>query len=308
MRNSIARIDEIRSFNRFYTQHVGALNEGLLNSEFTLTEMRILYELYAGKGLSAAVLRKDLLLDAAYLSRILKRFENKGLIETVPSDKDARKKILSLTKLGGTTILPFIQSSRLEVDAVLSEVSEQDQQELVRAIRTITTILENEESIEKKPIHIRSHRSGDIGWIIHSHGKLYAEEYGFDESFEALVAHIAGDFLENHDPKTEHCWIAERDGAILGSIFLVRKDEKVAKLRMLYVSAAARGEGVGRQLIGECLNFARQSGYEKMTLWTNDILKAAIKLYIEAGFELVDEEKHFSFGQELIGQTWDLKL
>jgi DNA-binding MarR family transcriptional regulator/GNAT superfamily N-acetyltransferase len=308
MRNSLSRIDEIRRFNRFYTRHVGALNEGLLNSKYTLTEMRILYELFANEGLSAATLRKDLLLDAAYLSRILKKFDSRGLIETVPSKNDGRKKILSLSNLGIATILPFIKSSRQEVDAVLSNISEQDQQILVQCMRTILAILDTKEPAEIKPFHIRSHLRGDIGWIIHAHGKLYAEEYGFDETFEALVAHIAGDFLENHDPKKEHCWIAERDAAILGSIFLVRKDDDVAKLRLLYVSAEARGQGVGRQLINECLNFARQAKYKKVTLWTNDILTAAIKLYIDAGFEMVDEEKHFSFGQELVGQTWDLKL
>ncbi|MEH6545876.1 MAG: helix-turn-helix domain-containing GNAT family N-acetyltransferase [Sneathiella sp.] len=307
MKNSISDIDAIRHFNRFYTRHVGALNESLLNSDFTLTEMRILYELYAGESLTAAMLKKDLSLDAAYLSRIIKKFKTKKLITTKPSTLDRRKTILSLTNLGRATFIPFLKSSQQEVDTILSGLSDQQRKELLRSMRSILTIL-GDETVAPNVFHIRSHRPGDIGWIIHSHGKLYAEEYDFDATFEAMVAQIAGSFLEKHDPKTEHCWIAERDGQILGSIFLVRKDADTAKLRMLYVSADARGDGVGRQLVSTCLSFARQAGYKKVTLWTNDILTAAIKLYIDAGFQLAHEEIHLSFGQELTGQTWDLTL
>jgi len=307
MKNSIADIDTVRHFNRFYTRHVGALNESLLNSDFSLTEMRILYELYAGEELTAASLNKDLSLDPAYLSRIIKKFKIKGLIKTAPSALDRRKTILSLTNLGRATFIPFLKTSQKEVDSILSRLTDRQKKELLRSMRSILTLL-GDDTLAQNPVHIRSHQPGDIGWIIHSHGKLYAEEYEFDGTFEAMVAQIAGSFLENHDPKKEHCWIAERDGKILGSIFLVRKDDITAKLRMLYVSADARGDGVGRKLVSECLNFARQAGYKKVTLWTNDILTAAIKLYVEAGFQLVHEENHVSFGQDLTGQTWDLTL
>ncbi|USG62220.1 helix-turn-helix domain-containing GNAT family N-acetyltransferase [Sneathiella marina] len=307
MKNSLSDIDAIRHFNRFYTRHVGALNEGLLNSDFTLTEMRILYELYAGDNLTAASLNKDLSLDPAYLSRIIKKFKTKRLVKTAPNLSDRRKTILSLTNLGRATFIPFLKSSQKEVDTVLSRLTDPQKKELLRSMRSILSIL-GDDAPAPNPVLIRSHQPGDIGWIIHSHGKLYAEEYDFDGRFEAMVAQIAGNFLEDHNPDKEHCWVAEREGHILGSIFLVRKDDHTAKLRMLYVSAEARGEGVGRSLISECLNFARKAGYKKVTLWTNDILTAAIKLYIEAGFQLVHEEKHVSFGQELVGQTWDLTL
>lgn len=307
MKNSISDVDAVRHFNRFYTRHVGALNESLLSSDFSLTEMRILYELYAGENLTAATLNKDLSLDPAYLSRIIKKFKTKKLIKTAPSTLDRRKTILSLTNLGQATFIPFLKSSQKEVDAILSRLSEPQRNELLRSMKSILTIL-GDDTVTQNPFHIRSHQPGDIGWIIHSHGKLYAEEYDFDGTFEAMVAQIAGSFLENHDPEKEHCWVAERDGQILGSIFLVRKNDNTAKLRMLYVSADARGAGVGQALINKCLNHARQAGYRKVTLWTNDILTAAIKLYVDAGFKLVDEEEHVSFGRKLVGQTWDLTL
>ena len=301
------RIDAVRRFNRFYTKQVGALNEGLLKSPFSLTEMRILYELNAHDGLTAVDLVKSLSLDPAYLSRLLKRFKSAGLLKTARSEKDGRQWVLSMTDKGRDVFAPFIQASRDEVAAVLKPLSVPEQVKLLGAMETILTLL-GETDEKKEPFVIRSHRPGDIGWVIHRHGFLYAKEYGFDESFEALVAKVAGAFLENHDPKTEHCWIAERSGEILGSVFLVKKDNETAQLRLLYVEPSARGLGVGRKLIEECINFARHSRYKTITLWTNSILTAAIHLYEEAGFQLMEEEKHHSFGHDLVGQIWDLTL
>jgi DNA-binding MarR family transcriptional regulator/GNAT superfamily N-acetyltransferase len=300
------QIDSVRRFNRFYTKHIGALNEGLLNSRFSLTEMRLLYELNAESGQSAAILSKKLGMDPAYLSRILKDFRSKGLIETYPNAADGRQRDISLTEFGRETFAPFIQASRDEVAAVFTPLTLSERKQLLNAMDTITDLLSDERT--KRPFVIRPHRAGDIGWVIHRHARLYSDEFGFDTSFEGLVATIAGEFLESHDPKCEQFWVAERDGNILGSICLVRKDKITAKLRLLYVEPSARGEGVGSKLIDECLSFARHAGYTQMTLWTQDILKPAIRLYEKAGFTLSSEEKHHSFGQDLIAQNWDLDL
>ncbi|MZR21678.1 GNAT family N-acetyltransferase [Sneathiella chungangensis] len=301
------RIDAVREFNRFYTKHVGALNEGLLKSPFSLTEMRILYELHTANELMAADLAKSLSLDPAYLSRILKRFKSAGLIETLRSVTDRRQRVLTLTEEGRRVFAPYIKASRDEVAAVLDALSEAEQTKLLTAMQAILSTLDGARQ-KATPVIIRAHRPGDIGWVIHRHGSLYASEYGFDDSFEALVAKVAGEFLEKFDPAFEHCWIAERNGGILGSVFLVKKDKTTAQLRLLYVEPSARGLSVGRNLVNECIAFARQKKYKTLTLWTNSILHAAIHLYEDAGFKLVNEEPHHSFGQDLIGQTWDLTL
>ncbi|WP_340150633.1 helix-turn-helix domain-containing GNAT family N-acetyltransferase [uncultured Sneathiella sp.] len=304
---SETRIDAIRAFNRFYTKQVGALNEGLLKSPFSLTEMRILYELNFGEKLTAGDLVKSLSLDPAYLSRLLKKFKTAGLLETIRSETDGRQRVLALTKEGRRVFAPYVKASRDEVAAMLTPLSDNEQARLVSSMQEILSILDTETD-KADPVIIRAHHPGDIGWVIHRHGALYAQEYGFDESFEGLVAKVAGDFLQEHDPAYEHCWIAEKNSEILGSVFLVKKDKTTAQLRLLYVEPTARGLGVGRKLVDECTSFARRKQYKTLTLWTNSILHAAIHIYEEAGFKLMDEEPHHSFGQGLIGQNWDLEL
>jgi len=301
------RINAVRKFNRFYTKHVGALNEGLLNSRFSLTEMRVLYELYSGDNLTAGDLVKSLSLDPAYLSRILKKFKSEGLLKTAKSARDGRQRVLIFTEEGRRDFAPFIKASQDEVAAILTLLSDAEQIRLIEAMNLISSTLAPAEEITD-PVIIRSHRPGDIGWVIHRHGALYAQEYGFDSSFEALVAKVGEDFLTNYDPEFEHCWIAERNDVILGSVSLVKKDLSTAQLRLLYVEPTARGLGVGRKLVDECIRFARRKNYVRVTLWTNSTLLAAIHLYEEAGFKLIDEEPHHSFGQDLVGQTWDLIL
>lgn len=301
------RINAVRKFNRFYTKHVGALNEGLLNSRFSLTEMRVLYELYSGDNLTAGDLVKSLSLDPAYLSRILKKFKSEGLLKTAKSARDGRQRVLIFTEEGRRDFAPFIKASQDEVAAILTLLSDAEQIRLIEAMNLISSTLAPAEEMTD-PVIIRSHRPGDIGWVIHRHGALYAQEYGFDSSFEALVAKVGEDFLTNYDPEFEHCWIAERNDVILGSVSLVKKDLSTAQLRLLYVEPTARGLGVGRKLVDECIRFARRKNYVKVTLWTNSTLHAAIHLYEEAGFKLIDEEPHHSFGQDLVGQTWDLIL
>jgi len=308
MVNRIARIDQVRAFNRFYTKHVGALNEKLLNSEFTLTEMRLLYELHAQAGVSAAQLSKELGLNAAYLSRMLKKFKSDGLIKSVRSPDDARRWIITLTGKGQTVFAPYIDASRREVAVVMDNLTEQEQYRLLTAMETVTRIIGPEPEV-KQPFVIRDHRPGDISWVVHRHGRLYFEEYGFDDTFESEVAHIAGQFLESYSERTEHFWIAERSGIILGSICLVNVDFKTAQLRLLFVEPEARGDGVGRALVTECVNFARNAGYSDVILWTQSQLKPAIKLYEQAGFHLADEDHIRGYGSgPLTAQMWQLLL
>ncbi len=301
-----ARIASIRAFNRFYTRHVGALNEGLLKSPYSLAEVRVLYELNFGKDLTAAALARDLQLDQAYLSRLLKRFTQQGLLQSKPCPKDGRRRLLSLTERGREVFLPLVKASRDEVAGLLAGMSEEKQGRLLAAMREIREIIEPNRP--PPPTVIRPHRPGDIGWIVHRQALLYWREYRWDDRFEGLIAGIAGDFLNTHDPRREHCWVAERDGDILGSVFLVRVDDELAKLRMLYVESLARGEGLGRRLVEECIAFARAAGYRRMTLWTNDILVAARRIYETTGFSLVSEEPHHSFGHDLVGQVWERPL
>jgi|TARA_R100000005_G_scaffold69194_3_gene37071 DNA-binding MarR family transcriptional regulator/N-acetylglutamate synthase-like GNAT family acetyltransferase len=301
------RIDTVREFNRFYTRHVGALNEGLLKSPYTLTEMRILYELHSAGILTAAELATRLSLDPAYLSRLLKKFRSSGIVGSNRSPEDGRLRLLSLTTEGAEHFAPYIKASRDEVAAVLDNLPEEKQKELLAVMRLIRATL-GDETLKPAPVMIRPHRPGDMGWVIHRHGVLYAREYGFDDMFEALVARIAADFIGKFNPAMENCWIAEQEGEILGSVFLVQKQGGTAQLRLLYVEPSARGMGVGRKLVAECIEFARRKQYEKITLWTNSILHAAIHLYEEAGFILTEQEPYFDFGQHLVGQTWELDL
>lgn len=301
------QIEKVRSFNRFYTRQIGLLNEGLLESAFSLTEARVLYELAHRDPVTAADLGRELGLDAGYLSRLLKRFDAKGLLRRSPSKDDRRQFLLSLTEKGLAAFAPLNQASAIQVAAMLSELSSGEREQLVQSMATVERLI-GDGSRSDPPYSLRPHRIGDIGWIAHRQGLLYAWEYGWDETFEALVAEIAAVFVKNFDPQWERCWIAERHGEIIGSVFLVRASDQVAKLRLLYVEPSARGLGLGRRLVDECISFAKAKGYKTLTLWTNDVLVAACSIYRAAGFTLVKEEGHHSFGKDLVGQTWDLAL
>jgi DNA-binding MarR family transcriptional regulator/N-acetylglutamate synthase-like GNAT family acetyltransferase len=301
------RVAAVRQFNRFYTQKIGVLNEELLRSRFSLTEARVLYELAHRRQPTAAALCKDLGLDPGYLSRILRAFVRCGLVDRTTSDADGRQQLLSLTAKGRAAFAPLDRRSRREIGALLSGLTSGEQGRLVGAMHTVEALL-GPPSSHKPPYRLRPHRPGDMGWVVHRHGALYAEEYGWDERFEALVAEIVAEFVANFDPKMERCWIAERDGDIVGSVFLVKKSNTVAKLRLLLVEPTARGLGLGGRLVQECLEFARHAGYRRVTLWTNDILHAARHIYERAGFKRVHSEPHHSFGHDLVGETWELKL
>jgi DNA-binding MarR family transcriptional regulator/GNAT superfamily N-acetyltransferase len=297
----------IRAFNRFYTRQMGLLNEGLLHSEYSLTEVRVLYELAHRDQPSAAELVRDLGIDAGYLSRILKKFESQALLLRSPSDNDRRQLRLTLTETGRTTFAPLNAASEREVSALLGRLGPVRAESLVEAMTRIRRILGDTEA-PLAPYLLRPLRVGDIGWITHRQAVLYAREFGWDETFEGLVAEIAGAFVRNHDPRSEGCWIAEREGAVVGSVFLVRDTDTVAKLRLLYVEPEARGLGIGERLVRECIRFARDHHYRTLTLWTNDVLVSARRIYQACGFQLVREEPHTSFGKELIGQYWELSL
>jgi DNA-binding MarR family transcriptional regulator/GNAT superfamily N-acetyltransferase len=301
------RIQSVRRFNRFYTRKIGVLQEHMLRSPLSLTEMRVLYELAHRDKPSAAEIGRELGLQAGYLSRILGGFETRGLITREPSESDGRQSLLTLTERGRKTFVPLDARARDEVSAMLRELAVPDQERLVGAMRTVEQLLGGEPGVGG-PCRLRTHRPGDMGWVVYRHGVLYAQEYGWDEQMEALVAEIVAKFIRDFDPECERCWIAERDGEPVGSIFLVKQSKSVAKLRLLFVEPSARGAGIGHQLVAECLRFAREAGYRKVTLWTNDVLHAARRIYQAAGFRLVREESHHSFGHNLVGQYWELKL
>lgn len=301
------RIAAVRRFNRFYTQKIGVLREGLWQTRLSLTEARVLYELAQRDRPTAAELGRALGLDAGYLSRILRRFAHDGLLARRRSATDGRQSHLSLTARGRRAFAAIDRRSAAEIRGLLKPLDAATQARVVGAMAAIERAL-GDGRAEREPFVLRPHRPGDIGWVVSRHGALYAQEYGWDESFEALVAEIAGAFLKNFDPKRERCWIAERDGENIGSVFLVKQSATVAKLRLLLVEPSARGLGVGRRLVQECIETARKLGYRKLVLWTQDILHAALGIYRAAGFRLVKEEPHHSFGDDLVGQYWELKL
>lgn len=301
------RIETIRRFNRFYTKQIGVLQEGLLKSQFPLTEARVLYELAQQAQTTATALGNALGLDAGYLSRIIGNFEKGGLLQKTPSPNDGRQNLLQLTATGQAEFAKLNARSQDEIGELLSALPEAEQQRLVNAMGTITSILGPKADVPVAYL-LRPHQPGDMGWVVHRHAVLYATEYGWDEQFEVLVAEIVAKFIQHFDPKWERCWLAEMDGEIVGSVFLVKQSEEVAKLRLLYVEPAARGVGIGKRLVEECIRFAKRTGYGKITLWTNSILTAARTIYIKAGFQLVHTESHHSFGHDLVGETWELTL
>ncbi len=293
------RTEIVRRFNRFYTHQIGVLHEHLLDSAFSLTEVRILYELARREQLTSADLCRELGLNAGYLSRVIAGFEKQGLIAKTRSPTDARAAQLQLTEQGQRTLAPLVDASRREVAAMLERLAPTAQQELVAAMEQIQGLLG-----EPSPSYIlRNPQPGDMGWIIHRQALLYAQEYGWNNEYEALVADILAKFVREFDPARERCWIAEKDGKVIGSVFIVHQDDTTAKLRLLYVDPCARGLGIGSRLVDECLRFSRQVGYTKMVLWTNSILTGARRIYDKAGFQLVEEEAHHSFGKDLVGQV-----
>ena len=300
-----AAIAAVRGFTRFYTRQADLLNEGLLDSGFSLAEARILYELANRAEATAGDLVRDLAIDAGYLSRILKRFRSAGLLSRETASDDARRARLTLTEMGYAAFGPLDLASREQVGRLLGPLTDGRRRALLRAMAEIEEILGD---APEDGFTLRPHRPGDMGWITHRQAVLYATEYGWDDTFEALVAEITASFIRNFDPERERCWIAERRGEVVGSIFCVRDSDSVAKLRLLYVEPQTRGLGIGRRLVEECIAFAHATGYRTLTLWTNDILVAARKIYVEAGFKLVAEERHHSFGHDLVGQNWELAL
>ena len=301
------RVGDVRRFNRFWTRQIGVLREGYLESPFSLTEVRVLYELAHREETTAGELGEELGLDAGYLSRILSGFQKHGLIRKRPSEADGRRRLLRLTERGREAFAPLEARSRSEIGAMLGGMSIAGQERLVKAMRTIEGLLSFRPD-PAVPYLLRPPQPGDMGWVVHRHGVLYAREYGWDERFEALVAGIVAKFIQQYDPRVERCWIAERDGEVVGCVFLVRESEEVAKLRLLLVEPEARGLGIGSRLVEECIRFARQAGYLKITLWTNDVLNSARRIYEAMGFQLVHEKPHRSFGHDLVGQTWELML
>jgi len=311
--NLTQRVDTVRRFNRFYTRAIGVLQEGWLGSFFSLTETRVLYELAHREKATASVVGNSLDLDAGYLSRILGAFEKRGLVEKTPSQDDGRQSVLTLTEEGRRQFAPLDARTNQEVGGMLESLSENHQRQLLGAMQTIETLLpspekDRAESTAKAPYLLRPHQLGDMGWVVYRQGVLYGQEYGYDEQFEALAAEIVAKFIQNYDAKRERCWIAEKDGEVVGSVFVVAKSKTIAKLRLLYVEPAARGLGIGSRLVAECVRFARQAGYKKMVLWTQSELDAARHIYKRAGFRVVEKKPHHSFGKDLVAETWELSL
>ena len=304
------RVAAVRAFNRFFTRHIGVLREGLLHSQFTLTELRVLYELAHHGDRPSAALCRDLGLDRGYLSRIAAKFENDGLISKVASATDGRSKLLHLTPHGRAVYEPLDQCSRDEVSEMLSRFDDAQQLRLLGAMHTIAALLDDQSGMKyAQPFVLRAHRPGDMAWITRRHGELYGAQHGWDASFEQLVGQICTDFERHFDPALEHCWIAEMAGKPVGSVAVARSGEAgVAKLRLLLVEEAARGHGLGARLVDECHRFARAAGYRKMRLWTTDQQKSARQIYQGKGYVLVAQTPVLAFGQQMVDETWELDL
>jgi DNA-binding MarR family transcriptional regulator/GNAT superfamily N-acetyltransferase len=296
----------VRAFNRLYTNVIGVLRGGYLNTPYSLTEARLLFELGQRDRTEVTTLRRGLDIDAGYLSRILSRFEADQLITREKSGADARRQVITLTGAGRALQQSLDARAAEEIGALLARLGEDAQQRLVTSMREITQVLTV--APEPRAYLLRAPRPGDLGWVIQRQAAGYAAEYGWDETYEALVARIIADYVDHHDPAREAAWIAEADGQRVGSIFCVRKSDTVAQLRLLYVDPAARGLGIGSRLVEECLRFAQAAGYTEMTLWTNSVLAEARRIYQRTGFTLIGEEPHRSFGADLVGQNWSRKL
>jgi DNA-binding MarR family transcriptional regulator/GNAT superfamily N-acetyltransferase len=299
------RIAAVRRFSRFYTRQLGLLQESLVHTRFSLSEARVLYELAHRDRVTASALAADLDLDHGYLSRILRRFGEDGLLKKARAPDDARQSLISITAKGRKAFAPLNKGSRDQVAGLLRPLGDPEQARVVGAMAAVEALLGEGQD---PPIVLRPHRPGDMGWVTSANGTLYAQEYGWDMSYEALVARITADFIDNFDARRERCWIAEMDGERVGSVFVVRKTDAIAKLRLLIIDPKARGRGLGKRLVDECLRFAREAGYTSMTLWTQSCLLAARGIYGRAGFKCVAEEPHHSFGVDLVGETWEREL
>lgn len=301
------RVLAVRRFNRFYTQQIGVLNEDYLQSPFSLAEVRVLYELAQREQATASELGRELGLDAGYLSRLLRNFAKHGYVDRQRSPTDGRRTILRLTEQGLAVFAPLSARSSEQIGALLSKLTAGEQARLLSAMHTIERLL-GDQPEPRVPYLLRPHRSGDLGWVVQRHGELYAQEYGYDEDFEALVAGIVAKFIQHLEPKRERCWLAEREGEAVGCVFLVKHSETVGKLRLFLVEPEARGLGIGTRLVEECIRFARAAGYRKIRLWTQSELRAARRIYERAGFRVIAAEPHHSFGKDLVAETWELKL
>ena len=306
------RIAAVRRFNRFYTRQIGVLRKTYLDSPYSLGEMRVLYEIaqgtVIGDGLTASEIGRALDLDAGYLSRSLRNFEKRGLIARKTSEKDARQSHLTLTAKGRKTFEPIERRSQAHVAAMLDKLAPDEQARLMGAMATIETLLGDEGGDKERSYTLREPRHGDFGWMVSAHATLYAAEYNWTEPFEGLCAQIVADYVNKHDPKRERCWIAEMDGENVGCVMLAKDSDDVARLRLLLVDPKARGLGLGTRLVDECVTFARQAGYKKITLWTHSVLTAARHTYQKAGFTLTSSEKKRSWGEDVISEYWDLTL
>lgn len=304
------RAEALRRFNRAHTSLVGLLQQAYLDSGFSLTEVRVIYEIANRDGLTITDLARDLILDNGYLSRLVRGLKDRQLITSVVSQADGRQQILALTAEGAELYTSLANRSQSEMMQLISGLEEQDQRSLMAALQSASTLLARASGrpVPTPVVTLRSHRPGDMGWVIAAHGRIYAIEFGWDHTFEAMVADIAAAFLRDFDPEWEHCWMAEIDGVPVGSVTVVRKSPKEAQLRLLIIDPSARGLRLGERMVEECIRFATAKGYGKLVLWTNDSLHAARRIYQKAGFRLVEEEPHHSFGVDLVGQNWELEL
>src|SRR2546429_5718748 len=302
------RVEAARRFNRFYTRQFEQVRRGAYNTLFPLTEGRVRYELAHRDKPTASELGRDLGLDAGYLSRVLRGFERRALVTRTRSAADGRRSHLVLTALGRRVFAPLDARSHDEVAALLSGLTPAAQTHVVGAMRTIERLLGRDHAPPSAAYLLRPPQPGDLGWVVHRHGAVYAREYGYDAQFEALVAEIVARFVARYDPARERCWIAEQDGAVVGSVFLVARSRAVAQLRVLLVEPRARGSGLGTRLVHECVRVARRVGYRTLMLWTQSELSAARRLYQAAGFRVVRKERNHSFGKALVSETWELDL
>jgi DNA-binding MarR family transcriptional regulator/GNAT superfamily N-acetyltransferase len=302
------RAATVRQFNRFYTEKIGVLKEGYLDTPYPLAALRILFEIGDRRHACAADLARDLDLDQGYVSRLTNRLTRDGVITSPPAEHDRRQMILSLTTHGQGLVDEAAQRSQEEIGELLAPMPEPDQQRLVESLQTVARLLGAPAAQSTPVIVLRSHQPGDMGWIVEAHGAFYARHHGWDARCEALAAEIVAEFLRTFDPERDRCWIAERDGVRVGSVVVMRQDDETAKLRLLLVDPAARGLGLGRTLVRECIRFARSAGYRRLVLWTADVLTTARHIYEAEGFRLISQRPQPDFGPEMIGETWELVL
>lgn len=301
-------VDAIRAFNRFYTSNAGLLGERHLDSHLSLTAVRALYEVVHGDDASPGGLARALAVDRGYVTRLVASLRAAGLVTGASAPHDARRTLLAPTAKGRRTLAKLEAATNDAWGDRLATLADDDRARLVGAMRTIETILDPRDAAPSASWLLRDPRPGDLGWVVHRQAALYAAEYGWDWTYEGLIAEICGRFVRDFDPAGERCWLAERDGVVVGSVFVVRKSRTVAQLRLLYVEPSARGLGIGARLVDECVAFARERRYRTLTLWTNDVLVSARRIYEAAGFVLVDEDRHRSFGHDLVGQNWSLRF